>query len=92
MAESYMSLDRALDIVGPETSQNALAPFTGDCILTRELMNEARRVVAANGRQLSKALQENGFSDLDELLGAFSQVKAECHALHDTLMNISRRV
>lgn len=81
----HMSLDLALDIIDPETSQNAIAPFTGDCIKTRELMTEARRVVAANGRQLSKALQENGFSDLDELLRAFGQVKAERDAVYATL-------
>lgn len=92
MYDYLMPLEKALDIVDPETSQDALAPFTGDCILTRELMTDARRIVAANGRQLRKALQDNGFRDLDDLLRTLSQVKAECQALCDTLVNVSRRM
>ena len=56
MNKDSLPLDRALDIIDPETSQNAMAPFTGDCILTRELMTEARRVIAANDRQVKKSL------------------------------------
>lgn len=71
-----MTYELALDLVDPATCHEALAPYSSDCQLKVAVLEQAQKVIAANGRQVTKALRERGFSDFSSFLEVFDQLKA----------------
>lgn len=74
---SVEELERALDILDPQTRREATRTYAGDCVMFNAKLQEACGIVAANGRQVTKAMRRAGFSDFKSFLEAFSQVKRE---------------
>lgn len=69
-------LERALNIIDPQTRGEATRTYSGDYVLFNAMLQKACGIVAANGRQVTEALRANGFRDFASFLKAYNQLKS----------------
>lgn len=69
-------LEKALNILDPNTRREATRAYAGDCILFNGKLQEANGIAVANGRQVTEALRANGFRDFASFLKAYNQLKS----------------